>query len=378
MERLPEDVIKPLRLSIDILGRSNIYIWNNDSMRNKIRVVYMMVLFIVFFISVALYTIQIFSEEVPISEVAFQISTFLFLIHATCKAILILRNRTNIVTLIEKIGDTWRIYNINEQQIRNKEFLFQRLNFCLKVYYTGSMITVWTNAFAPIIIYLGKLAMGQNINPLLPFGCVIPFDPLKDWFRYILAYVFEMYARTEILMVTLCALLSVEFAILKVDITLVKPDNSSIKSLVRKHQQLLVYIGLLDKIFNKIIFLDLLFVTVVMCLCGFAVTMANNVVDCVKNVLCVLSLLVPVYIFCYFSEQLKQECADIAQAAYNSKWYNVSVSYKRIICFIITRAQKPCCLTSLQYVPITLNTFFKVVSTSWSYYSVIRTVYGDK
>ncbi|XP_047512135.1 putative odorant receptor 92a [Pieris napi] len=214
------------------------------------------------------------------------------------------------------------------------------------------MITAWTTAFAPLVIVLGKLAMGQNINPLLPYGCAIPFDPLKDWFRYMLVYVFEVYAilpfmyiyiGTELLMVTLCALLSVEFAILKVDLTYVKPDNSSIKILVRKHQQLLMYIGLLDKIFNIILFLDLLFITVIMCICGFAVT-----------------------------------CADIAQAAYNNKWYNVSVSYKRIICFIITRAQKPCCLTSLGYVPITLNTFSKVVSTSWSYYSVIRTVYGNK
>ncbi|CAF4796004.1 unnamed protein product [Pieris macdunnoughi] len=328
-----------------------------------------------------------FSEEVPISEVAFQVSTFLVLVEATCKAILILRNRTNIVELIEKIGDTWRIDNLNERQTRNKDFLFQRLNLCLKVYYRCSMITAWTTAFAPLVIVLGKLAMGQNINPLLPYGCVIPFDPLKDWFRYMLVYVFEVYAilpfmyiyiGTELLMVTLCALLSVEFAILKVDLTYVKPDNSSIKILVRKHQQLLVYIGSLDEIFNIILFLDLLFITVIMCICGFAVTMANNVVDCFKNVLCVLSILVPVYIFCYFSEQLKQECADIAQAAYNNKWYNVSVSYKRIICFIITRAQKPCCLTSLGYVPITLNTFSKVVSTSWSYYSVIRTVYGNK
>ncbi|CAF4795988.1 unnamed protein product [Pieris macdunnoughi] len=336
MERLPEDVKEPLRLSIDILGRSNINIWNNDSRWKKMRIVYMLVLAIVFFISVGLYTIQMFSEEVPISEVAFQVSTFLVLV---------------------------------------------------EVYYRCSMITAWTTAFAPLVIVLGKLAMGQNINPLLPYGCVIPFDPLKDWFRYMLVYVFEVYAilpfmyiyiGTELLMVTLCALLSVEFAILKVDLTYVKPDNSSIKILVRKHQQLLVYIGSLDEIFNIILFLDLLFITVIMCICGFAVTMANNVVDCFKNVLCVLSILVPVYIFCYFSEQLKQECADIAQAAYNNKWYNVSVSYKRIICFIITRAQKPCCLTSLGYVPITLNTFSKVVSTSWSYYSVIRTVYGNK
>ncbi|XP_045484631.1 odorant receptor 13a-like [Pieris rapae] len=125
--------------------------------------------------------------------------------------------------------------------------------------------------------------MGQNINLILPYGCVIPFDPLKDWFRYMLAYVFEMYAilrfiyiyiGTDILMVTLCALLSVEFAILKDDLTYVKLDNSSIKNFVRKHQQLLEYIGLLDEIFNKILFLDLIFVTVVMCLCGFAVTVS--------------------------------------------------------------------------------------------------------
>ncbi|XP_047521452.1 odorant receptor 4-like [Pieris napi] len=332
-----------------------------------------------------------FSREVSLSEVAYQISIFLIMMQATIKGILLIPKKKNIAELIEKLGATWTKGNLNERQIRSKKFIFKRMDVCLKIYYWGSMLACWNIELAPGLVTIVKLAMGQDTILLLPFGVAFPFDPRKNWITYILVYVYEMYSAfrftyvyigIEILMVTLCALLSAEFSILRDDFRHIEPeseetDNTALKNLVRKHQQLLMYTQLLDEIFNKILFFDLLFVTGIMCLFGFGATVAGGVVELVNDFFSVIALLLPVFIFCYYSEQVKEECVGIAEAAYDNKWYQGSESYKRIIRFVITRAQKPCCLTSMGYAPITLNTFSRVMSTTWSYFSLIRTVFSE-
>ncbi|CAH3977006.1 unnamed protein product [Pieris brassicae] len=239
-----------------------------------------------------------FSRDVSLSEVAYQISIFLIIIQATVKGILLIPKKKKIAELIEKLGATWTKGNLNEQQIR--------------IYYWGSMLACWNIELAPALVTIVKLAMGENTILLLPFGVALPFDPRKDWITYILVYVYEMYSGIEILMVTLCALLSAEFAILRDDFRQIEPEseetnNTALKNLVQKHQQLLMYTQLLDAIFNKILFFDLLFVTGIMCLFGFGATVAGGVVELVNDFFSVIALLLPVLIFCYYSEQVKEE-----------------------------------------------------------------------
>ncbi|CAH0686079.1 unnamed protein product [Spodoptera exigua] len=41
-------------------------------------------------------------------------------------------------------------------------------------------------------------------------------------------------------------------------------------------------------------------------------------------------------------------------------------------------SQKPCCMTSLKYSPIGLNTFAAVLSTTWSYFSLASSLYESE
>ncbi|XP_050667232.1 putative odorant receptor 92a [Leptidea sinapis] len=144
----------------------------------------------------------------------------------------------------------------------------------------------------------------------------------------------------EILVSSLSALLSTQFTLLRDDLTHCKQND--LRNIVMEHQILLRFSKQLDEISNVILFLDLVFAGVIICFFGFAATSFG-----------------------------------ITDAAYNNKWYNRNASYRRTILFVMKRSQEPCGLTSLKYSPITLNTFAKVVSTTWSYFSLIRNLYGD-
>ncbi|CAK1543252.1 unnamed protein product [Leptosia nina] len=234
---------------------------------------------------------------------------------------------------------------------------------------------------APALVTFAKFCLGQDTTYLLPFGFVLPFDPLNHWVRYIAVYSFQVYSMfhfvyvfigTQTLMVTLCAFLTAEFGLLQHDFVHVnlepEQNHSTIKDCVRKHQLLLSYTDMFNDIFNKMLFIDLLFVSL---------TVAKGILELVNNFVAVIALLLPTLIFCYYGEQLKEESAGIADSAYNSKWNIANLKYRKSIIFIIKRAQKPSCLMSLGYVPVTLHTFSRVVSTAWSYFSLIRSVYKD-
>lgn len=51
------------------------------------------------------------------------------------------------------------------------------------------------------------------------------------------------------------------------------------------------------------------------------------------------------------------QALEIANAAYNSNWFDASLSIKRLIMFIIMRSQKPIYLTAGKFTPASIESF---------------------
>ncbi|CAG4953353.1 unnamed protein product [Colias eurytheme] len=351
LKQYPDEFIKPLLLSFDIMSRFNVHFFTKSAtfLKTDWHFFYLIPMLLIHYMAIILYTVRIFKEGTTVSELAFTVPIFFIIIQAFFKAAIVIPKKEHIVQLIHGLGKNWRNVNLNERQKTTKDTDLKKLNLLLK------------NGF----IYIGMYAFQV----------------------YTMLKVIYVYIGTEILMVTFCALLSIEFAMLREDFCHVVPKRGkyfssnedrthSIEELIQKHQKLLKLAKELDYIFNRVVFVDLLFVTVIMCFFGFGITVARGILDVVNNFIAVLALLLPTLVFSYYGEQQKEESAGIADSVYNSNWYCGNASYQKIIYFVIKRAQKPCCLTSLKHAPITLHTFSKVVSTTWSYFSLITSVYG--
>ncbi|XP_038212872.1 odorant receptor 4-like [Zerene cesonia] len=398
LKQYPDEFIKPLVLSLDIMSRLNVYLYTTCSPFRKSdwRFFLLIPLMLIHYMAMILYTIRIFKEGTTVPELAFSLSVFFILIQAFLKATIVIPKKDHIAQLIHGLGKNWRNVNLNERQIKKKDSDLKKIKLLLTVFYWGSMTASWQIMLTPAILELMKFCIGQGFQYVLPFGYVCFFDPVQNEFLYIGVYAFQVYTMlkvvyiytgTEILMVTLCALLSIEFAMLREDFCHVIPKRGihfgpnedgthSVEELIQKHQMLLELAYQLDHIFNRVVFVDLLFVTVVMCFFGFGITVARGIFDVINNFIAVLTLLLPILILSYYGEQQKEESAGIADSVYHSNWYCGNASYQKILLFVMKRAQKPCCLTSLKHAPITLHTFSKVVSTTWSYFSLITSVYG--
>ncbi|XP_045537056.1 uncharacterized protein LOC106708377 [Papilio machaon] len=278
----------------------------------------------------------------------------------------------------------------------------------VQVFYWSNILGTWLHLLGPLTsVLFRRFILGQYCELVLPFGSVYPYEPSDSWFKYLATYAFQVYTMscevyayvgTEFLMIALCANIAIEFSILREDLLHVAPhfktDNprnqmgigletnsesnttTSIQDFIRRHQMLIRLAKQLDDIFNKIIFINLLFVTATLCFFGFATTVARGAVETMNNLVAVLALLLPTYTFCYYGELLKDESSGIAESAYFNEWYKGNICYQRMINFIIARSQRPCCLTSLRHVPVTMNMFTKVLSTTWSYFSLATSIYS--
>lgn len=79
------------------------------------------------------------------------------------------------------------------------------------------------------------------------------------------------------------------------------------------------------------------------------------------NLVGIFVYLVTCYIYCYFSERITTNSIKIADDAYDSLWYRMTVRQQMKVMFIIQRAQKEFRLTGLELVDCSLATFLTVV-----------------
>ncbi|XP_068631538.1 putative odorant receptor 92a [Battus philenor] len=328
---------------------------------------------------------------------------------ASFKGSVMYYKKNKLESLLNELASIWRISNLTKQQIKMRKNRIKMLNRFHTVFYWSNLIVTYANITAPLVLAVfHRFILNDKYMLKLPFGAVFPYDPSDNWFAYLSTYAFQMFTilhmlycliSAEFLMITFCANLGMEFYILRLDLEYassydsdnaqndqifemqVKEDNYqrfSIKDIFRRHQNLIRISKEMDEIFNVIVLVNTLSVTVIMCFFGFAYTVARNVEETTRNIFGGIAVSLPLYIFCYYGEFLKHESLGVADSAYNNLWYRENASYQKMIVLIILRSQRPCCLTAWGQVPVTLNMFTKVMSTTYSYFSLATSVYsGD-
>nr|WCC57500.1 odorant receptor 43 [Papilio machaon] len=337
----------PLKQCFELFNKCYIYFFPiSNSKLNKYWKLCCLAPFVIMHnISILAFLCKIFKEEVNAFEVAYMIPVYLVSVQAILKAATVLTKISDIEDLINHLSFLRETSNLTDKQIKKKKRLTKRLKIYLYLFYWSNILGTWLHLLGPLTsVLFRRFILGQYCELVLPFGSVYPYEPSDSWFKYLATYAFQVYTMScevyayvgsEFLMIALCANIAIEFSILREDLLHVAPhfktDNSrnqmgigletnsesntttSIQDFIRRHQMLIRLAKQLDDIFNKIIFINLLFVTTTLCFFGFATTV---------------------------------------------------------------RSQRPCCLTSLRHVPVTMNMFTKVLSTTWSYFSLATSIYS--
>ncbi|XP_065077192.1 odorant receptor 4-like [Ochlerotatus camptorhynchus] len=185
----------------------------------------------------------------------------------------------------------------------------------------------------------------------------------------------------------LSAHLCVHFMILKYDLENITNEsidtygklptlNERLFNVVQKHQKIEEYKKSMDVIFNFALFYNFFVSSFIICIQGFMVTAASGY-TLVKFALFLASFLVELFLLCFYGQHIVESSVQAAEAAYNCPWYNTNRQFRTIILQMINKAQIPLTLMAWKIWPVDLNTFASILSASWSYFTLLRTVYAD-
>ncbi|XP_023309856.1 putative odorant receptor 92a [Anoplophora glabripennis] len=107
---------------------------------------------------------------------------------------------------------------------------------------------------------------------------------------------------------------------------------------------------------------------------GYQIISADNLMDKLRYFLHLMGWIGMLFITCFYGQMILDESITIADAAYQSEWYNGPEHFKKMICLIIVRSQRPLLLRVASIGVVSLETFVSVIKTAYSYFALLLTI----
>ncbi|CAK9824227.1 Odorant receptor 13a [Anthophora retusa] len=151
-----------------------------------------------------------------------------------------------------------------------------------------------------------------------------------------------------------------------------------LKNYIRQHQKLIAYCTKLEEVFNTIILIQLLIFSLLMCLDGYQILMANTPIRTRLIFTChFMACMCQLLMFTYSCDCIIRESSNTAEAVYSGPWTLLSMTasgrmLRKDLTLIILRSSVPCYLTAKGFFAVSLETYTKVLSTAASYFTLLK------
>ncbi|XP_001850048.2 odorant receptor 94a [Culex quinquefasciatus] len=85
-----------------------------------------------------------------------------------------------------------------------------------------------------------------------------------------------------------------------------------------------------------------------------------------------------IFSFSVLGSELMDASTSVAEAIYNIKWYNRSISEQRCLQFMIYRSQNAIFITAGKFFKLTRATFMVAMKTAFSYFTIMQQLYAEE
>ncbi|XP_038221992.1 odorant receptor 67c-like [Zerene cesonia] len=299
------------------------------------------------------------------------------------KMALICNKRNSIFKVTNSLKALYKeVLNDNKKiHLVKANFIF--LKYLTKYFFILNGILISFYNFSTVFLIVYHYWKKNEVQFILPYAIMVPFtiDSLPRW---LIVYLFSIssgficvlyFTTVDGLYFIMTTHIYSHFTILSEEIKELQPDTSHLlKQTVRKHQYILKLSQDLEDIFTAPNLFNVLVGSLEICALGFNLTMGEWA-QIPGVILFLLSVLLQILMISVFGENIMRESSKIGQSAYICKWYNMDQKSKKIILLLMLRSNKPQMLTAYKFSVISYQSFTKIISTSWSYFTILRTVY---
>ncbi|XP_076229602.1 odorant receptor 13a-like [Nomia melanderi] len=155
------------------------------------------------------------------------------------------------------------------------------------------------------------------------------------------------------------------------------------KGYIQQHQALIAYCQKLEEVFNSVVLGQMLIFSLLICLDGCQVLMAD--VNSEKRFIFVFHLVSCVgqlLMFTYSCDGLIHESVNVGAGAYGTPWPSLTMdkygtTMRKDLLFVLARSKVPCCLTARGFCVVSLGTYTSVLSTAMSYFTLLKRTMED-
>nr|QXO35951.1 olfactory receptor Or8 [Anopheles melas] len=246
------------------------------------------------------------------------------------------------------------------------------------------MILIWMFNLLPLVSMVAGYASDGTWHKQLPYFMWYWYDWHRpgyfavtflhqNWGGFVSAV---FYLSTDLMFCAIVLLLCLQFDIVAYRLSHALPDDhQELVGCVRIHQAVIELCNELEHMFSPSLLVNFLSSSVIICLVGFQATAGITPADLFKFVLFLVSSLVQVFLLCYYGNKLIVASSQIPYSAFEGNWIGASVSYQRSLLFVMLRSTTMQKLTALKFSVVSLASYSKILSTSFSYFTLLKAMY---
>ncbi|XP_068629238.1 odorant receptor 4-like [Battus philenor] len=343
------------------------------------------------FLSEFVYIILTFWNSPRIENVVPLLHTFGYGVLAVSKGLVLWYKKNVLKQLLLELRDIWPMSPIEEDSQNIKSKSLSGLRTAHRWYFGLNLSGVWFYSLTPIGIYFIRLFKGQNAEIGFVWASWYPFDKNK-FVIHIFVYIFEVFSGQTCVFIMICTdllfsgmtshigmLLRLLQRKLKSLAFVNKSDDEyyeEILSNIKLHQRLISYCNNLEELYSLVNLINIVFSSINICCVLFVIVLLEPFMV-LSNKLFLGSSLIQIGLICWYADDIYHANADIASAAYTSSWYKTSPRCRRALLFLIQRSQKPIAFTAMKFTNISLVTYSAILTRSYSYFTLLYTMYSD-
>ncbi|XP_055550521.1 odorant receptor Or2-like [Wyeomyia smithii] len=239
------------------------------------------------------------------------------------------------------------------------------------------------------------ISAGYVVYPLfaegrrLPYGMYLPgFDHFQSP-QYELLYLAQviltfpgccMYIPYTSFFVTCSLFGQLQIKIVQHQLRELQTDKAKIESrlvsIIKRHQQVIIYVRELNSLVTYICMMELVSFGTMLCALLFLLVIIDNFAQVAIVMSYIFMLISQIMAFYWYGNEIREESMAIALAAYSGPWLELDTKIRKIVLLIILRAQRPLQITVGNVYPMTLEMFQSLLNASYSYFTLLKRVYS--
>ncbi|RZC33681.1 7tm 6 domain containing protein [Asbolus verrucosus] len=151
--------------------------------------------------------------------------------------------------------------------------------------------------------------------------------------------------------------------------------KSSIISSIIHHQEILIFASNCNKFINFILLGQFFASSVILSLVLYRLALDKRLdIKLLTHLLVVVFYTIQIFTYCWFGNEVEVKSNQIPFSVYESDWTNYSLKEKKDVMILILRSQKPIKLSAFNLFYLSLETYIKILRSSWTYLAVLRSI----